>query len=525
QTWQTISPDLTRNVASTEAPSGGPVDLDQSGAEIYPGVSALAVSPLDGQVIWAGSSDGLIHVTSDGGAHWQAVRPSKLPKWANITSIEPSHTVKGTAYLTASRYMWDDFAPYVYEATDYGKHWKRIVNGLPNDQYVFHVEQDPNDADLLFLGTKNTVYASFNGGAHWQPLTLNLPTVQVRDVAINTREGSVVLATHGRAFWVLNNLALLEQMTKHPNVAANDAALFAPEQAWLTFAYGRPDYPGAGKGAGENPPFGATVFFHVPADYDGKTPVTLTFSDAQGQTIRSFDLHLEQKKEENGEESENGMIPQQKKAVADLKATAIEPGMNRFQWDLRYGDATGVKGFYAPDAAGGLAVSMQGPEVVPGSYRVTLDYGGKKSVQSFNVALDPRINSSQGELAERFALQMKIHAALDTLDETINRAIAARDKLQAAIGNHKPDAAHAKMLTDLNNAINGVVQMNIQSSEGDLLHETKLHSHLAYLLTGVGMAYVQPTAAQYAVWHQLEQEAKAGEQKLESATTVANNRM
>ncbi|MGH8427814.1 MAG: WD40/YVTN/BNR-like repeat-containing protein [Gammaproteobacteria bacterium] len=165
QTWQTISPDLTRNVASTEAPSGGPVDLDQSGAEIYPNISALAVSPLDGSVIWAGSSDGLVHVTTDGGAHWLVVSPAKLPMWADVTSIQPSYAAKGTAYLTASRYMWDDFTPYVFETTDYGTHWKRIVDGLPNDQYVFHVEQAPNDADLLFLGTRNTVYVSFNGGA------------------------------------------------------------------------------------------------------------------------------------------------------------------------------------------------------------------------------------------------------------------------------------------------------------------------------------------------------------------------
>ncbi len=528
ETWKTISPDLTRNVASTEAPSGGSIDIDHSGAEIYPGVSALAISPLDDNVIWAGSSDGLVHVTSDGGKRWQAVRPSKLPKWSNITSIEPSHTVKGTAYLTANRYMWDDFMPYVYKVSDYGKHWKRIVSGLPNDQYVFAVRQDPNDANLLFLGTRNSVYASFDGGSHWQSLALNLPKVQVRDVAINTRQGDVVVATHGRAFWILGNLSLLEQMTQSPTVAANDATVFAPQQAWLTHAYSTPDFPGAGKGAGENPPFGATVFFHIPGDYDGKAPVTLTFSDAQGNVINSFNLHLKEKKNENAKKShedELAMTPAQLKAKAERKLTAIEPGMNRFQWNLRYADATDVTGFYPPIAAGGMPDSVEGPVVVPGSYRVVLDYGGKQSVQSFDVTLDPRIDTSQSDLVARLALEMKIHDTLDTLDKTINRAIAARDKLRSVIGNGKPDSAHAKMLAALNNAINNAVQLNIQSSEGDLLHEPMLHSHLAYIQASVGMAYVKPTAAQYAVFQQLTAEAAAGERKLEAATAAAQKLM
>ena len=164
QTWSILSPDLTRNDPSTEEPSGGPVDYDQTGAETFPDISSLAVSPLDGKVLWAGSADGLVHVTNDHGAHWTAVTPPQLPQWAQISSIEPSHTDKGTAYLSASRYMWDDYHPYVYQTTDYGAHWTALTGGLPDDQYVFAVRQDPREPRLLFAGTRSTVYVSLNGG-------------------------------------------------------------------------------------------------------------------------------------------------------------------------------------------------------------------------------------------------------------------------------------------------------------------------------------------------------------------------
>ena len=200
ETWTVISPDLTRNDPATERPSGGAVDLDQSGAEIFPDVSALAPSPIDADVIWAGSADGLVHVTTDGGAHWRLVTPPTLPQWAEITSIEPSPVAKGTAWLTASRYQWDDFHPYVFETTDYGAHWTLRVQGLPTNDYVFVVRADPSDPQLMFVGTKNAVFASFDGGARWQPLSMNLPKVQVRDLAIDSRQQALVAATHGRTF-------------------------------------------------------------------------------------------------------------------------------------------------------------------------------------------------------------------------------------------------------------------------------------------------------------------------------------
>jgi photosystem II stability/assembly factor-like uncharacterized protein len=536
-TWRTISPDLTRNDKSTQGPSGGPVDLDQTGVETYPYIEALAVSPLDGNIIWAGSADGLVHVTTNHGQSWQHVSPN-LPGWAEISSIEPSNVDRGTAYLTASRYMWDDFTPYVFKTTDYGRTWTPITSGLPGDQYALSLKEDPGDPELLFLATKNTVFASFDGGSSWRPLTLNLPHAQVRDIAINQRQGSVVAATHGRAFWVLDNLALLEQLTRNPPSDAAGTALFAPERAWLTHAYGAADEESQTDVGGENPPFGATVFFRVPKSYDGHTPVKLSFADSNGTIIRSFDLHLKTKAdaEEKDESDEQGASPgksvelkskaeaPEKEAVdednplalpADLKAkgqhkaTAIERGMNSFRWNLRYPDATEVKGFYTPAAAGGYDNDVTGPVVTPGTYRVILDYGGHKTEKQFDVAVDPRVKATPADLDARLALMMQIHQTLDRLNRTVNQAIDARDRLAG-----KPGAANT--IAALNAAIAPLVQFGIQSDEGNVLYPIRLRSQLADLAADVDLAYARPTVGQYAVFKQLDAEANQGEQRIMS---------
>jgi photosystem II stability/assembly factor-like uncharacterized protein len=527
RTWERISPDLTRNDPETQKPSGGPINLDQSGAEIYPDVSSLAVSPLDGSVIWAGSADGLVHVTTDGGKSWEAVRPPDMPERCYVSSIEPSHIAAGTAYLSAQRYMWDDFHPYVYETTDYGKHWTSITTGLPADQFVYSIRQDPSDENLMFIGTRSTVYVSFDGAAHWQPLTLNLPTAQVRDIVINSRQGQVAIATHGRAFWVLDNLAMLEQLTKHSSVESDAAYVFAPEHAWLTHAYGASEF--ARPGVGANPPFGAKVYFHIPANYDGKTPVKLEFLGPNGQLIRSFNLHLQKKKmtkEQEQAEAATERSPAEVEKAQEEKLTSIEPGMNSFQWDLRYSKATEVKGFWVPVPAGGLPDTVDGPVIVPGRYSVRLDYGGGMTQQSFNVTLDPRLDASSEDLNARLALEQKIHVALDALNKTINRAIDAREKLEAAVRGHKLTEAQARpAIAALTGEIDNVVQLATQSSEGTLLYPTKLRSHLAYLAADIELAYTKPTDAQYAVFEELNKQAAAGEKNLEAAIDAANKLM
>jgi hypothetical protein len=373
------------------------------------------------------------------------------------------------------------------------------------------VRQDPGDSNLLFLGTYGTVYASLDGGAHWQPLTLNLPHAEVRDIAINTRQGDVVVATHGGAFWVLDNLGLLEQFTKNPTMAATGGNVFAPERAWLTHAYGAPPDPDELEpNSGVNPPFGATVFFHIPDNYDGKTPAKLEFDDAQGKVVRSFTLHLQTKEERQEKADEEAGKPEpdhsaesatQLMQEAEAKLTATVPGMNRFQWDLRYAPAEEVNGYHSPAAAGGLDYSANGPMVTPGTYSVVLNYGGQKTSQTFAVALNPGLHATGQDLDARLALTQQIHADMNALNQDLNRALAARDKLQAAVDSHKvSEAKAATALEALSTAVGSVVQMKIRSSEGDTMQETKLHESLAYLAADVEVAYARPSEAQYAVF-------------------------
>jgi photosystem II stability/assembly factor-like uncharacterized protein len=509
QTWKKISPDLTRNDKMSEAASGGPIDFDASSAEVYPYVSALAVSPLDGDEMWAGSVEGLVHITTDHGANWSTITPPALPQWAEITSIEASHTDKGTAYLTASRYQYDDFHPYIYKTTDFGKTWTSIASGLPSDQYLYTVRQDPSAPNLFFLTTKSTIFVSFDGAAHWQPLTLNLPNVQVRDVAINNREGKVVVATHGRSMWILDNLTLLEQLAGAPPANANGAVLYAPQRAWLTHAYGAPGFGGAANiaGNGENPPFGATVIFYLPRSYNASTPLSLTFKDSAGNVVRTYTMHYVRRRERPEPASER-YHPTEDHAAAIARLTGASPGMNVFQWDLRYPDAIEVTGFEPSGSGGGLDDSLLGPQIVPGNYTVTLDYGGAMTSQPLVLALDPRSTATAEDLAARRDLGLKINALQNELDRTVNAAIAARAKVASG----SPQAAK------LDAAIANVVDVvHPQADEGSLLYESKLRNFVAYLNAEIDIGYVRPTAAEYEVFNKLSTDAANAEAALKAA--------
>jgi photosystem II stability/assembly factor-like uncharacterized protein len=498
--WQQISPDLTRNDPSTEGPSGGPVDLDQTGVETFPDISALAVSPLTPGLMWAGSADGLVHVTTDAGAHWTLATPPELPQWAQIGTIEPSHVSAGTAYLSASRYQWDDFHPYIYKTTDYGAHWSAMTNGLPDDQYVFAVRQDPRNPRVLFAGTRSTIYVSLNGGGNWQPLTLNLPWVQVRDIAINARQGDVVVATHGRSFWILDNLSVVEQVA---NGVSGSPLLFAPESAWLTHEYGSGT---ARAGSGQGPTYGTSVFFSVPTDYNGSTPLTLAFVDANGHTVRSFNLHLHNKKEKKPSAQQLANMDEAQIKAHDLRdLTAVDPGMNLFVWDMRYAPATeahGVQAFGTDD----FSDTVDGPTIVPGKYSVVLTYAGKKLQEPFRLALDPRLHPASGELAARLALSMRILGTLDSLNRAVNSAEAARTSLPAG-KRAQVDAALADM-----------VQLDShRSSESDLAHESKMRDALAFLLGSLDLAYQAPTPAEYATYDELRAQAAVEIARLRAA--------
>lgn len=500
--WMKLSPDLTRHDKSKEGEPGGPISADATGAELYDTISALAISPLNDNIIWSGSDDGLVYVTTDGGGRWKQVTPKGLPTWVTVTCIEASHTNPGTAYVTASHYQWDDFKPYVYRTTDYGKHWTALTSGLPNNQYLESIRQDPNDANLLFLATSKTVYMSLDNGSHWLPLTLNLPTVRVSDIAIQSAQHAIVLATHGRAFWILDNLGFLEQLSR-AQVASNAPYLFVPQQAWLVTR--RNGSFGAHRPVGQNPLPGVSVFFYLPAGYDGQTPVKLGFTTTQGKPINSYTLSVAGKK--------------------GAKKQTLHAGMNRFQWNMRYPSAIDVKGYYIPRSpACGEYGTLEGPEVIPGTYDATLSYGGATLKQPFKVRLDPRIPTTQQQLQQRFALLMKIRGTVDRLDAQVNQAIDTRSKLQKAVADGHVSSSRAKhVLAALDRDITAMAQLKIQSDEGDAVYVPMIHDDLTYLTCTIsGSGYGPLTPEDTGIYQYLTGKAHAGEMRLQADIKEAN---
>ncbi|HEY8055016.1 MAG TPA: hypothetical protein VIE13_03795 [Terriglobales bacterium] len=495
QHWKVISPDLTRDDKSKQQRPGGPISADVTGEEMFDTISSVAVSPLQENVIWVGSDDGLVHVSTDNGAHWNAVRPPAMPTWSTVSCIEPSHTDAGTAYVSASRFDWDDFHPYIYKTTDYGKHWTEITAGLPQDQYIESVRQDPNDPSLMFAATSATVYFSQDGGAQWQPLGLNLPAVRVNDIEIQPQQHSVVLATFGRAFWVLDNLQFLEQLGS-AKVADDAAYVFQPQQAWLTSGGGRGGF-GGGAGAA-NRPAGVTVFFHLPANYEAGTPVQLSFSDAAGNVIDT--VSLPEKPAAAGRGGFGGGAAQ--------RAPRLHAGMNSYQWNMRYPDAVEVKGLFHSGFSASVPV---GPEIVPGTYNVTLTVGQNSVKQPFVVKLDPRLHTTQAELQQRFDLLMRIHKAINSLDTALNQAIDVRDA-GAKSGDDGADPAMAA----LNRDIEDLVDLKIQSGEGALVYPGRLRAWLSGITGQVSMAPVAPTASMVQVAEDYIQQADAGVKRLQA---------
>ncbi len=509
--WRRISPDLTRDDAQRQGSSGGPITQDNTSVEYYDTVFALAESPLQAGLLWAGTDDGRVWVTRDDGKHWHAVTPGGLPKWTTISMIDASSINPGTAFLAARRYRQDDYKPYVYKTTDYGAHWEKITSGLPQNQSSFVVRQDSQDANLLFVGTLDGVYVSFDGGSHWQSLQLNLPHTAVRDMAIQPQYNALVLATHGRAFWVLDNLAPLRELT-HKAVNAS-AFLFQPQTTYLT---GGGRFPQANAhGMGENPPNGVTVFYELKQAPPSGTKVTLAFTDAKGKTVAEFS-NVETPQGKPVTESKDFYPPQHPHQQG---VVPIRRGMNRFVWNLRLLPATTV-----PDSVVWFG-SMTGPRVPPGTYTVTLSIDGKAYTRRFKVAKDPRTKASQADFEAQFALLSKIHSRLNTVSRAVLRIRKLRIQIQGyqprlAIGS--PAAKDAKAIVHQLDVIEqNLMQTKSHASEDPLNYPVRLRSKLATLAFETGMSHGHPTRAEEQVWQVLSARVKRQLQALAEVTEQA----
>jgi photosystem II stability/assembly factor-like uncharacterized protein len=284
QSWTAISPDLTRNDRSRQGPSGGPITKDNTSVEYYDTIFTVAESPLVAGVLWVGSDDGLVHVSRDGGAHWQNVTPAALPPWSQINSVEASPFDAGAAYFAATLYKSDDNRPYLWKTTDYGSHWTRIDEGIDRAHFTRVVRADPARRGLLYAGTQRGAYVSFDDGAHWRPLQLNLPLVPVTDLTI--KEGDLVAATEGRGFWVLDDLEPLRELAADPRLVGAPIHLFKPRQTLRLPGYGEAK---ATPGRGQNPPGGVVVDYYLrEAPAAGQPPLRIEILDRDGKLVHAY---------------------------------------------------------------------------------------------------------------------------------------------------------------------------------------------------------------------------------------------
>ncbi|MBI1803759.1 MAG: glycosyl hydrolase [Ignavibacteriae bacterium] len=488
--WEVISPDLTRNDTSKLGSSGGPITKDNTSVEYYGTIFTFSESAVDRNVLWAGSDDGLIHVSKDGGKTWTNVTPKGLPAWTMMSIIDASPHDAGTAYLAANRYKLDDFHPYIYKTIDYGKTWKKIVGGIPEYEFTHVVREDPNKKGLLYAGTERGIYVSFDAGEHWQSLRLNLPIAPVHDLAIQAREKDLVAATHGRSFWILDDLTPLYQMSD--SVARATAFLFRPRESYRIggFSFDRP-----GLALGKNPPNGAVVYYCFKNKPGEKDSVKLEFLDETGKLIKSF-AHREEKKD-----AKDDSAPAQQDEGPNVPA---DSGMNRFVWDMRYPDATKVPGAIL---WGG---SLQGPTAIPGSYQVRLVYGKKSRTQSFEVKKDPRLKTTLEDLKEQFDFSMKIRDKISAAHDAINaiRDIRSQtgDLVKRLEKNPLQDSVKntAKKLNDGLKAVEEeLIQVKIKSSQDALNYPIKLNDKLAGVLGVVSSADTRPTQQSYDVYNEL----------------------
>jgi photosystem II stability/assembly factor-like uncharacterized protein len=465
--WDAISPDLTRNDKSKQQPSGGPITIDDTGTEYYDTIFALAESPVTKGVIWAGTDDGLIQLTRDGGQNWTKVTPKDLPEWSRISQIDASPFDAGSAYVAVDRHQNDDLRPYIYKTSDYGKTWTTIVKGIPDTTFVRAVREDPKKRGLLYAGTEMGVFVSFNDGADWRSLQLNLPRVPIHDLIV--KDDDLVVATHGRSFWILDDLGPVRQFTDQ--IAKGEMHLYTPSVAYRRQ---NPDSDEAPKPilVGQNPPAGAIIDFYVKDAPKGETRIEIL--DSQGQVIRKFSS---QKTEIPDEPPD----PDDKKPEKEIK---VEAGLNRFVWNLRYESASRVPGYYLWEYNGGA----RGPLALPGTYQVRLTVDGKSQTAPLEINLDPRVQVSQADLEKQFNLLLQIRDELNRVYSSVNQIEDVRAQTEAmkrrlpAEESIRPVASSADSLaTKLVSIREPLINLRISANEDSLAYHPGLDGQLAFL--------------------------------------------
>ena len=486
QSWEKISPDLTYADPTTLGKTGGVITMDMNGPEIYATVFALAPSFHDINTIWAGSDDGKIHITRDGGKNWEDITPAELPKFSRVSIIEESQHRPGTLFVAANRYQVDDRAPYVFKTHDFGKTWTKITEGIGDGHFARAVREDPEREGLLFLGTEHGVYFSMNDGEKWESLQLKLPDTPIRDLVI--KDNDVVLGTHGRGFWILDDIQPLRQYQKEMKTKA--AVLFKPSNAI--------------RGISE-----AKVQYHLAKELD-----TITFEvlDAKGTVIDTF-TGSEPKYEEDPD------VPYWRRSGSTKPTTAA--GLNTFTWDLRYPGATDFEGMIIWSAR-----PTRGPKAPLGDYAIRMKTANGVQEQAFAISIDPNLEGiTKEDLDEQFTLAKNIMEKTDLANRTVIQIREMKNQLNAAkakITTKDWKRTIAPFINEISSVEEALYQVKNQSNQDPLNFPIKLNNRLASLRRSVETGDAKPTDGAYKVFKELsaELDEHLGQLKTEMQKTL-----
>ena len=514
QSWEIISPDLTRNDKTKQMSSGGPITKDNTSVEYYDTIFTVTESQVQAGTIWTGADDGMVYVTRDGGKNWSNVTPpaSMMPEWIQINSIEASPNDAATAYVAATMYKFDDNRPYLYKTNDYGKTWKKITNGIPETTFTRVIREDPNKRGLLYAGTETGIYLSFDDGEHWQSMQFNLPVTPITDLAIQKREKELVAATQGRSFWIFDDLPAIHQLMDAGGLSAvNETRLLKPKDSYRL--------PGGGfqigttATVGRNPANGVVVYYSLKAK--PTSDLQLEFLDSAGKSIRKFTGQVARPGASAGSAQQAAQPPVEGGFFGGGAAPPVpmEVGLNRFVWDMRYPDAVRFPGMIL------WAGETRGPKVPPGSYQVKLTVGGQTLTQSFDIKPDPRLTTTAADYGKQLELGLKIR---DKLSETHNAILQIRDVRKQIEDLLKRVGSQSKVVNDSGTALNknltsieeALYQTKNQSNQDPLNFPIRLNNKLAALAGVVGGAEAAPTNQSYVVYNDLVTQIDAQLQKL-----------
>ena len=472
QTWKTISPDLTRGLPETIKSSGGPITQDNTGAEFYSNLFAINESPLEKGVIWVGSDDGLIHISRDNGANWENITPPEgiSPKLNMINCIDPSPFQKGTAYVAATSYKFGDYTPYLYKTSDYGKTWKVITQGIKVNHYTRAIRSDKVREGLLYAGTEWGMYVSFDDGASWAPFQLNLPITAIRD--LHVRDNDLIAATHGRSFWMIDDLTPLHQLSKE--MAGADFHLYQPDKAYRIQQSGGWRKPNT-KLVGENHPNGAIINYYI-KDYKPTDSVSVAILEMDGSLIQRFSSKV--KKADKLDPS------------AD-KPLKVSSGGNRLIWNMRYPGFQAFKGmvFYSSP--------NNGPKAVPGNYKVQLNYNGKISEQVLTLVKDPRLPNTEKEYQDQFDFLIAVRDQVSKANKAIISIRNVEKDLAYLKGKTGVKKALKEMIAEFEKKLE-VLENNIhmtknQSFQDPLNYGIRINNRLAFLMADSQRGDYPPT--------------------------------